>query len=65
MSTIIDIIGTSEFWYSVIRVTTPILFAALGALISDSFGPLLRVLFSAHGLTALGSAFWLPLSLAG
>lgn len=38
MSSILDIIGTSEFWYSVIRVTTPILFAALGALISDSAG---------------------------
>ena len=33
MSEIMDLLFTSEFAYSIIRVTTPILFAALGQLL--------------------------------
>ncbi|MCK5250085.1 MAG: ABC transporter permease [Spirochaetaceae bacterium] len=38
MSAFFDIIFSSHFGYSVLRVSTPILFAALGALISDKAG---------------------------
>ena len=38
MSAFFDIIFSSYFGYSVLRVSTPILFAALGALISDKAG---------------------------
>jgi simple sugar transport system permease protein len=38
MHSILDIIFTPEFAFSAIRVTTPILFAALGALISNKAG---------------------------
>lgn len=38
MSEIMDILFTSEFAYSIIRVTTPILFAALGAVIANTAG---------------------------
>lgn len=38
MKAFFDIIFTTTFGYSVLRVTTPILFAALGALISDRAG---------------------------
>ncbi len=38
MSAFIDIIINPQFGYSVLRVSTPILFAALGALISDKAG---------------------------
>ncbi|GKX30411.1 ABC transporter permease [Vallitalea longa] len=38
MEELFNIIFNTEFWYSVLRVTTPILFAALGALISDRAG---------------------------
>lgn len=38
MSNVFDLIFTTNFVFSVIRVTTPILFAALGALISDRAG---------------------------
>lgn len=35
---ILDIIGSPSFWYAVIRVTTPILFAALAAVVSNKAG---------------------------
>ncbi|OBR64219.1 ABC transporter permease [Paenibacillus oryzae] len=38
MSSLFDVIFTTEFAFSVLRVTTPILFAALGALISNRAG---------------------------
>ena len=38
MSEIMDLLFTSEFAYSIIRVTTPILFAALGAVIANTAG---------------------------
>lgn len=38
MDAILDILLTPEFGYSVIRVTTPILFAALGAVIANTAG---------------------------
>ena len=38
MSQIVDILFTSEFAYAIIRVTTPILFAALGAVIANTAG---------------------------
>jgi simple sugar transport system permease protein len=38
MSAFFDIIFNPQFGYSVLRVSTPILFAALGALISDKAG---------------------------
>lgn len=38
MSQIMDILFTSEFAYAIIRVTTPILFAALGAVIANTAG---------------------------
>jgi len=38
MSQILSVILNAEFGYSVLRVTTPILFATLGALISDKAG---------------------------
>ncbi|RKX88183.1 MAG: ABC transporter permease, partial [Spirochaetes bacterium] len=38
MSAFFDIIINPQFGYSVLRVSTPILFAALGALISDKAG---------------------------
>lgn len=38
MSAFLDIILNPQFGYSVLRVSTPILFAALGALISDKAG---------------------------
>lgn len=38
MGAILDILLTPEFGYSVIRVTTPILFAALGAVIANTAG---------------------------
>ena len=38
MSDVLNLIFSAEFGYSVIRVTTPILFAALAALISNKAG---------------------------
>ena len=38
MSEIMDLLFTTDFAYSVIRVTTPILFAALGAVIANTAG---------------------------
>ena len=38
MNQILSVVFTAEFGYSVLRVTTPILFATLGALISDKAG---------------------------
>lgn len=38
MNSLLDVIFTTDFAFSVLRVTTPILFAALGALISNRAG---------------------------
>ncbi|WHY18742.1 hypothetical protein QNH28_25445 [Paenibacillus sp. G2S3] len=38
MNSLFDVIFTTDFAFSVLRVTTPILFAALGALISNRAG---------------------------
>ena len=38
MNQLIDIIFSASFGYGVIRVTTPILFAAMGSLIADKAG---------------------------
>jgi len=70
MHNILDIILTPDFSFSAIRVTTPILFAALGALISDRAGAvniglegimlmaaLAGVVFSAYTQSALIGLF--------
>lgn len=38
MNSLLDVIFTTDFAFSLLRVTTPILFAALGALISNRAG---------------------------
>lgn len=38
MEAILEIIGNEAFWFAVIRVTTPILFATLGAVIASKAG---------------------------
>lgn len=38
MNSLLNVILTTDFAFSVLRVTTPILFAALGALISNRAG---------------------------
>lgn len=38
MKNIADIIFSSEFFYSILRVTTPILFASMGAIVSNVAG---------------------------
>lgn len=38
MKALTDLIFTSDFFYSILRVTTPLLFASMGAVVSDVAG---------------------------
>ncbi|PIE03999.1 MAG: ABC transporter permease, partial [Spirochaetales bacterium] len=58
MNSFLGIIFSSEFGYSVLRVTTPILFATLGALISDKAGVINIALEGIMLIAALGGVIF-------
>ncbi|MDC7127160.1 MAG: ABC transporter permease [Spirochaetales bacterium] len=75
MSDLLSYILTAEFGYSMLRVTTPILFAAMGSIVAESSGAsnialegnmLFAALFGAIGSGLTGSVFWgLIIAIAG